>query len=335
MGRCCDPHRRFEHAAQHHLQAVGPSHGDHAQRFAQPSCFHHLDIHAIHASSQARDVAGRANWLVGENRQRRDLADPAHAIQILFGQGLLDPFQSQVSQGWDEAQCLVYCPGAIGIGHEPGIGDGADGSYDLQAVVLAQFELQDREMLCCVTSPTLYLLCCPDADGHRCWRRGLGVQTQQAIQWYAQSFSEQVVQGNVDRRACRLRARWQRCQEIFQVEGVLAQRRQGGEVGQHASLGFVMLANRGGFAQPFVFSVTDAHQYVVSCHARSVSNAERRLQVQGDRFNLYVHGPTPSTGSLLGWDTVHPLPLYYARRRRATPQPVLEPVQLGSSPRLV
>jgi hypothetical protein len=47
-----------------------------------------------------------------------------------------------------------------------------------------------------------------------------------------------------------------------------------------------MLAYGGGLADSFEFSVSDANQHIVPRQARSVGNAERRFQVQGDRFNL-------------------------------------------------
>ena len=140
-----DPDRRLLHAAEERPEAELARALEHRLRGTDAAALGELDVDARHDADERVEVLGRDRALVGDDRQRRALLEPAEVAIGASRERLLDQLDAEVDELGQEALGVVARPAGVGVDPDRPVEDLADRPKRREVVRPAALDLERRE----------------------------------------------------------------------------------------------------------------------------------------------------------------------------------------------
>src|ERR1035437_1352066 len=135
---------RLDHAAEHDLEPQRARGVDHRQRAADPAAFRELDVEPVDAAVQGGEIARVLRVLVGDDRDRRTLANPAQLLGRAGRDRLLAELDLELRHLGEELDRLFGRPALVRVDTNRAVVDGTDRLDRLDLRALAELDFNDR-----------------------------------------------------------------------------------------------------------------------------------------------------------------------------------------------
>ncbi len=266
---------------------------------------HQLDVDAVVGLGGTAHVGEALQVFVGDDGQRRALAQPCGLLEHLFRHGLLDKQAAALGQPVAHVEgFLLVGPALVGVHTDGSVEAAAECLGDFLVVVEAHLDFHHLERSCLVDFGVHLRGVGVIADGVGGIGRVVGIQAPDFIPGLTHNLSGEVVQGYVDRCLCGAVVGCDRlhiCVDVLDAEGV----RELCEVERveefaHALDALAEIWRHGGLAVTDHAVIFDLHLNVGGCGALVPCQVERVAQFQFIRLKRKIEAPRAWSGFCRG-----------------------------------